>query len=105
MRMGTPSRARNCLGWGLGCGPAMRVPIPAAGRMTKTCMALRVYNLVATASLDFDAPFRQSGRRSDKEGFIRRFAACVVPGRPRSGCKDRKHEAECESPARLATAR
>src|SRR5580704_14727976 len=40
MRIGRPLRARNCLGW----GPAMRVPKPAAGRITKTCITGEVYN-------------------------------------------------------------
>src|ERR1700678_345373 len=40
IRMGSPLRARNCLG----CGPAMRVPRPAAGRITKTCITGEVYN-------------------------------------------------------------
>src|ERR1035438_8159882 len=42
--MGSPSRMRNCLG----CGPAIRVPSPAAGRITKTCIRVGVYNEAAT---------------------------------------------------------
>src|ERR1039457_4326052 len=37
--MGMPSRARNCLG----CGPAIRVPSPAAGRIANTCITRGVY--------------------------------------------------------------
>src|ERR1039458_9014913 len=38
--MGRPLRARNCLG----CGPAIRVPSPAAGRIANTCITGGVYN-------------------------------------------------------------
>ena len=34
----------------LGLGPAIRVPNPAAGSMTKTCMTRRVYNAGLPAS-------------------------------------------------------
>src|ERR1035438_2174213 len=37
--MGRPLRARNCLG----CGPAIRVPSPAAGRIANTCITHGVY--------------------------------------------------------------
>src|SRR5947199_9268434 len=39
MRMGTPSSERNCFG----CGPAIRVPRPAAGRIANTCIPGEVY--------------------------------------------------------------
>src|SRR5947209_2227494 len=51
--MGMPPSERNCLGgapgdglWSLeflDCGPAMRVPRPAAGRIAKTCITCGVY--------------------------------------------------------------
>src|SRR5580658_1354696 len=39
IRMGIPPRARNCLG----CDPAMRVPMPAAGKIANTCITCGVY--------------------------------------------------------------
>jgi hypothetical protein len=41
MRIGIPSSDKNCFG----CGPAIRVPSPAAGRIANTCITSRVYNL------------------------------------------------------------
>src|SRR5215472_2924318 len=50
MRMGTPSSERNCFG----CGPAIRVPRPAAGRIANTCITRRVYILPSGGGSDCD---------------------------------------------------
>src|ERR1039457_4163207 len=49
--MGRPLRARNCLG----CGPAIRVPSPAAGRIANTCITGGVYNGGAVNGADIHA--------------------------------------------------
>jgi tRNA(Ile)-lysidine synthase len=61
----------------------MRVPSPAAGRITKTCMALRVYNLAVPASLHFHVPSTQSAHRRRSRAII--LSCPVRPSRnPRS---------------------
>src|ERR1039458_2056431 len=49
--MGSRLRARNCLG----CGPAIRVPSPAAGRIANTCITGGVYNGGAVNGADIHA--------------------------------------------------
>src|SRR5579859_3631264 len=71
IRIGTPSSERNCFG----CGPAIRVPRPAAGRIANTCITRRVYNL---ASGDGSGPCEV--RRGEKNSFLRLWGIeCSVP--------------------------
>src|SRR2546422_8390218 len=70
MKIGTPSRERNCLG----VPPPMRTPVPAAGMMARTF--INVWNLGSAGSLE--SRIRDRGSERARTPLVPALAAVAL---------------------------